>query len=290
MKNKHAIYLLIALLCGGTQLLAQIKDLKMYQKTATGLYYKLHKQNKTGVKAKEGDMVKLHFQLFTEKDSLVRSTFSEPRAIQTALPKPAFRGALEEGLIMMAAGDSASFLVSADSMFRDYGQLPPFLRKGSLIKFNVKMLSVLSEAEYRKKMEEELNALKAIQEAEITDYMAKKGLKATQKLPSGLIYVQTQAGTGNQALPGKKVNVHYTGTLINGDKFDSSKDRNSPFSFQLGGGQVIRGWDEGIALMKEGEKGFLLIPSHLGYGPTGAGQSIPPNAILVFEVELLSVE
>ncbi|HLD36595.1 MAG TPA: FKBP-type peptidyl-prolyl cis-trans isomerase, partial [Planctomycetota bacterium] len=97
-------------------------------------------------------------------------------------------------------------------------------------------------------------------------------------------------GTGAEAKPGMMVQVHYTGWLTNGTKFDSSKDRGQPFQFALGKGQVIRGWDEGVAGMKIGGKRKLTIPSDLGYGARGAGNAIPPNATLVFEVELLGLK
>ncbi|MFZ5503887.1 MAG: FKBP-type peptidyl-prolyl cis-trans isomerase [Pseudomonadota bacterium] len=106
---------------------------------------------------------------------------------------------------------------------------------------------------------------------------------------SGLVIEDTTPGTGHEAASGHEVSVHYTGWLTDGRKFDSSKDRNDPFSFQLGAGQVIRGWDEGVTGMKEGGVRKLTIPPHLGYGERGAGGVIPPNATLVFEVELLSV-
>jgi FKBP-type peptidyl-prolyl cis-trans isomerase len=96
-------------------------------------------------------------------------------------------------------------------------------------------------------------------------------------------------GTGAEAVAGKTVNVHYTGWLTNGTKFDSSVDRGQPFSFSLGAGQVIQGWDKGVAGMKVGGKRKLTIPPELGYGARGAGRVIPPNATLVFEVELLGV-
>ncbi len=106
---------------------------------------------------------------------------------------------------------------------------------------------------------------------------------------SGLQYEELQEGEGALAESGQHVTVHYTGWLTDGTKFDSSKDRNDPFQFHLGAGQVLRGWDEGVAGMKVGGKRKLTIPPELGYGARGAGGAIPPNAVLVFEVELLGV-
>ncbi|MBL7779376.1 MAG: peptidylprolyl isomerase [Chitinophagales bacterium] len=111
-----------------------------------------------------------------------------------------------------------------------------------------------------------------------------------KKTASGLYYVIEKEGTGPKAENGKQVKVHYTGMLANGKKFDSSYDRNQPLPFTLGIGQVIKGWDEGIGLMKVGSKYKLIIPSELGYGANGAGGVIPPNATLIFDTELMSVE
>ena len=114
-----------------------------------------------------------------------------------------------------------------------------------------------------------------------------------QTTPSGLQYEDTVAGSGAEAKAGQTVSVHYTGWLYEdgqaGRKFDSSKDRNDPFEFSLGAGQVIRGWDEGVQGMKVGGTRQLVIPPQLGYGARGAGGVIPPNATLLFEVELLGV-
>ncbi len=106
---------------------------------------------------------------------------------------------------------------------------------------------------------------------------------------SGLKYVDMEVGAGEEARAGQPVKVHYTGWLTNGSKFDSSVDRGQPFSFPLGGGRVIRGWDEGVAGMKVGGRRKLIIPPQLGYGARGAGGVIPPNAELIFEVELLGI-
>jgi FKBP-type peptidyl-prolyl cis-trans isomerase FkpA len=112
----------------------------------------------------------------------------------------------------------------------------------------------------------------------------------TSKTPSGLTIEDLAVGVGAAASAGQSVTVHYTGWLANGDKFDSSKDRNDPFVFHLGAGQVIRGWDEGVQGMLVGGRRKLTIPPELGYGTRGAGGVIPPNATLVFEVELLGID
>jgi len=107
---------------------------------------------------------------------------------------------------------------------------------------------------------------------------------------SGLKYTDTKVGTGAEAKAGQTAVVHYTGYLTNGTKFDSSKDRGQPFSFPLGGGRVIKGWDEGVQGMKVGGTRKLTIPANLGYGAQGAGGVIPPNATLVFDVEVLDLK
>jgi FKBP-type peptidyl-prolyl cis-trans isomerase FkpA len=112
----------------------------------------------------------------------------------------------------------------------------------------------------------------------------------TTTTASGLKYEDIKTGTGDVATAGKTVSVHYTGWLTNGTKFDSSKDRGQPFEFPLGGGRVIKGWDEGVQGMKVGGVRKLTIPANLGYGDRGAGGAIPPGATLVFEVELLGIK
>ncbi len=111
------------------------------------------------------------------------------------------------------------------------------------------------------------------------------------KTPTGLVYLVTHKGTGRMPKAGETVFVHYTGTLTNGVKFDSSRDRGEPFPFELGAGRVIKGWDEGIAKLRVGDQAILVIPSTLGYGERGAGNGeIPPGATLIFIVELVDIK
>lgn len=114
--------------------------------------------------------------------------------------------------------------------------------------------------------------------------------KKIVKTDSGLQYQELKEGTGDAAKKGDTVEVHYTGWLKNGKKFDSSLDRGQPFSFKLGAGMVIKGWDEGVQGIKVGGKRKLMIPPELGYGKKGAGDAIPPDADLIFEVELLKIK
>ena len=152
--------------------------------------------------------------------------------------------------------------------------------------FNAVNAFVNGEEILKKKQEEADKAKQAVWDAKV-----KAKYPSAKKTASGLYYVIDQEGTGALAQPGQTVVAHYTGTLFDdGKKFDSSVDRGQPFEFPIGQHRVIAGWDEGFALLKVGAKGKLIIPSNLAYGATGAGGVIPPNADLVFEVEMLGVK
>ncbi|NPA68949.1 MAG: FKBP-type peptidyl-prolyl cis-trans isomerase [Chlorobi bacterium] len=152
--------------------------------------------------------------------------------------------------------------------------------KNKIIFYGISILTLFFVLSCKSDYEKELDDLKAyIEENNIT----------VEPTASGLYYIETETGTGVQAQAGNTVVVDYRGTFLDGEQFDSSYDRGEPFEFVLGAGQVIKGWDEGIAYMKEGGKATLIMPSSLAYGAYGAG-SIPPYTSLIFYVELLDVK
>jgi len=272
-----------------------------FEETETGLFYKFHKQSKSGLKPKMDEVLfcSMEYRTNDKKDSLVfTSKGRKDNVLFVQLMKPAYKGDIMEGLAMMEVGDSASFIVNADSFFfKNAGlkELPPGLKSGGELKFDIaikdkKTLEQMqtlagNEASARKGQADQLQAEEP---AMIQEYITRKGIKE-KPTKSGLYFIESQAGNGAKPNKGQKVTVHYSGFLTNGKKFDSSFDRNEPFTFVLGEGQVIGGWDEGIALMKVGSAATFVIPSVLGYGANGSGQ-IPPFAPLVFEVQLLKVD
>jgi FKBP-type peptidyl-prolyl cis-trans isomerase len=236
-------------------------------------------------------VVTLNLKYITSKDSLVFDSWKMGKPIQLKIAKSSFKGDLMDGLTLLTVGDSASFLINADSLFtKTFGApRPAFIDSSSFLSFTVKVISTTTDAALKA---EELKAEKenAMKENEIiAKYIADKQITPS-KSSSGLMYIISEPGAGEQAQAGKTVKVHYTGRLLDGTKFDSSLDRNEPIEFKLGQGMVIKGWDEGIALLKVGGKALLIIPSDLAYGSRGAGGVIPPFSPLTFEVELVSVQ
>ena len=284
---KKLIGLALAL-CIGTFAFAQTIKYKTSDK---GVRYSIIKANK-GPRIKLDDVVFLHIQYSTDKDSALFNSWANGTGpITIKISKSTFKGDLMDALSLLTANDSAAFLFSADSMFSKTFNMPrpEFIKAGSDMKFRVKIERVTTE-EVLKAEEIKLQKEKEMEEIVAIDkYITDKGL-TVQTSSTGLRYVISTPGTGAQAEAGKTVKVHYTGKLLDGTKFDSSLDRNEPIEFVLGRGMVIPGWDEGIALLKEGGKALLIIPSKIAYGARGAGGVIPPFAPLTFEVELVSVQ
>lgn len=279
-----------------------------FKKSESGLEYKLFSQTKDGKYEakefpslkdstklnKEGQIVRLHMKYITAKDSVLLDSREKGMPFWIPVMKPSFKGGLEEAFAALTPGDSGVFKVNADSLFAKtfQQQLPKFIEKGSTLTFFIKSEKVMSQQEAMMDQQTSMMAFMEKQnktdDAVIQKYIKEKGLQP-QKTNSGLYYVVTQEGNGPKAEPGKMVAVNYTGTTLDGKEFDSSKKQGKPIEFPLGQQAVIRGWDEGIALLNKGSKATFLIPSTMAYGPQESPE-IPANSVLRFDVELVDVK
>lgn len=260
---------------------------KGYQATDNGLYYRLFTNN-GGENPQIGDLLELTMSC-SVNDTVVILPLTKNIIPMT---EPSFWSDFVEGFSMMHKGDSASFIVDIDSSFVNlfgYNTLPPQFSSTDIMRFEVRLDDFYPESEFRFRMIENIKknypaeTEKAV--SELNAYLEKNGVVA-QPTSTGLYYVKTQDGTGEKPSKGSTVKAHYTGCLLDGTVFDTSIERGEPIEFVLGVGQVIPGWDEGIALMSKGEKAVLYIPYYLAYGDRDLGV-IPPFSNLVFEVELI---
>ncbi len=274
----------------------QCESKKDFKTDESGLMYAII-EDKEGTPAKQGDILTLDLlykaqnQTQTPKDSVLFDSKVAGKPLTFMLPASSFAGSFEDALSKLSEGDSAQFQINADSLFEKSFRmpLPPFIEKGSKILFAVKMNKIQTKEQFEKEMSNKAEEQKQKDEATIVQYMADNKMQGT-KLSEGVYYVVGKEGTGKMPANGDTVSVHYTGKLLSGKVFDSSKTSGKPIEFPIGAGYVIKGWDIGISAMKEGETGVLVIPSSAAYGANGAGGVIPPNAVLVFDVELKAVK
>lgn len=264
-----------------------------FKTTPNGLQYRIIKDNKAR-KAVTGDFMKMHMMYKTDKDSLLFSTrdMNHGEPLEIPVTEPQFKGDAAEGFKMLGTGDSAEFKMPVDSIFKNQ-PMPEFAKPGGFIHLFVSVVSVQSAQEREAAQKAEAAESMKADEDKIKSYIETNKLTAKQT-ESGLYYVVEKQGDGPKVNAGQKVTVNYTGMLLNGEKFDSNVDPKfnhvQPFEFQVGVGQVIKGWDEGLMLFNKGGKGKLIIPAALGYGSRGAGAAIPPNSILVFDVEVVDIK
>ncbi len=264
-----------------------------WSKTTGGLNYKIIRDVPGGNMPKLGDNVEMHINTHIGDSSLFNSRkLNNNQPVPFQIMPPSFKGDLVEGFMMMTPGDSALFRVSVDSLKKAGAQLLPWMKDGDVIEYEVTLVSVKSQEEVQK--EAAANAAKQIatDEALLQDYFKKNNIKPL-KTASGLYYTIANPGTGASAKAGEQITVNYTGKTLDGNVFDSNQDPKfnhvQPFSFAVGQGQVIKGWDEGLMLLKKGGKGTLFIPSGLAYAERSPSPAIPANSVLVFDVEVTDI-
>lgn len=281
-----------------------------FDKTETGLYYKFHTKNDNASKAAVGDVLYVRMYNYTEKDTVLDDYRNVKNPIGIRYIEPLYDGDINEGLAMLAVGDSATFIVNAKKFFTNNlraPQMPEFIDSTSVIYFNIKLESIKTKAEFEAEMakaqaerDSVMKEMKNNEETQIADYLKQNRINAKPTL-SGLYIVNKKVGKGKAAQAGKMVKVNYTGYFFDGTIFDTSNEdvaktanihnpqrQYAPIEFVLGTGQVIKGWDEGIATLKVGGVAKFVIPSYLAYGEYGSGP-IRPFTPLVFDVELVDV-
>lgn len=238
----------------------------------------------------ENDMVLLNVIFKDENGNEMYNTVSADQPLGLRYQEEQWKegGLFYEAVLLCGKGDSMTFSIAAGDFFdKTFGTgVPDTIKAESLVDFWVGFVDVMNQEDFVAYRTERITGQ---QSEDIEKYLIENDLKA-ETTESGLRYIITEQGNGQQAKAGDNVVVHYRGTLLDGEQFDSSFDRDRPFEFPLGQGRVIKGWDEGIALLNIGSKATLIIPSALGYGERGAGGAIPPNAVLKFDVELLDIK
>lgn len=263
------------------------------QPTASGIYC-IETAPGSGMKIDSGCQVKVNFKVSTIEGKQIFSTFDRPEPVSFTYGKRFDTPGLNEAVGMMKKGTKATVIVPSNMGFGDAGRgalVPPF----STLVYEVEIKDVMTKAQYDKEqadLKKKEDAKKEQAKKEESSLLQKylKDNKITVKpTADGLYYVEKIKGTGPKAEPGKKVKVHYVGTLLNGKKFDSSRDRGQPLEFTIGKREMIQGMDEGISMMNQGGKALLIVPSSIGYADRNMGD-IPPYSTLVFDVELLEVK
>lgn len=266
-----------------------------FSKTETGLEYKFIVDEAGANTPKIGDYIQVNIVTSVDDSVIFESrkiNNNEPVQFQVAAPQ--MKGDLIEGLMMMTVGDSMIVRMSVDSLIKAGTPPQAWMKQGEnqKIVYNITLVSLKSMEDMKKEQEEQAAKQIGIDDKLLQEYFKENKITAT-KTASGLYYKIDKKGAGENAKPGQKVTVNYTGKTMDGKTFDSNVDPQfqhvSPFSFTLGQGQVIKGWDEGVQLMKKGTKGTLYIPSTQAYGANGQGP-IKANSILIFDIEVTDVQ
>jgi FKBP-type peptidyl-prolyl cis-trans isomerase FkpA len=274
-----------------------LQSCKDYKTTDNGLQYKIIVDS-AGPVIELGGVAYVNMLYKNEKDTFDSKKANMGQPIPIRLPDSiTFKASLEEGLALLSKGDSASFIVSTDSLYKNifHEPIPKEMKPGSMTTFYIKVLKVLTKDSVKaleNKMKEDRVAAEMRNQMQIQqdtlaiiDFLKKGNIKA-KRTPDGVYYVIKKSAPGITLQPGDTAKTFYTGKLMNGSQFDSNVGKE-PFPVVVGYDQVIRGWHSGLMAMKKGEKATLYIPSSLGYGDRGAGSSIPPNAVLVFDIEVV---
>jgi len=267
-----------------------------YRQNENDLYFKFFLRNE-GKTAQLGDLASLHMVMMAENGDVLKNSYIEKEGKPILFPvkMSVFLGDIYEAVGMMAAGDSASFLIPSDSIYQKvfHKPLPQNVKMGSLLKFTIKVQWIKAQNEFE--IKEHVVDVDRVQleeeEKRIEKYMSSHGLEMT-KTDSGVYIEETVKGKGDIAVAHKMISINYTGKFLDDTVFESTfteEEFGRPISVTVGNQQVIRGWEEAFLEMKAGGTYVILVPSHMAFGVKGRGDVVPPDTPLVFEIKVLSV-
>ncbi|MCQ2249753.1 MAG: FKBP-type peptidyl-prolyl cis-trans isomerase [Bacteroidales bacterium] len=246
-------------------------------------------QHQDSIKAKPGDVIFLDMDYFLEDGRKVYSSRDVSDNFRMYAPQDSTKGTINQALMMMHKGDSALFRVKAGPFMASSGVKIKNIADDDPLVFRIRMKDIYDGTEYQKQIDEYNERMEAQEKMILRDYVRNENIKEKPS-ESGLYRIVTQPGSGTETAAGKKVTVHFVGSLVDGSEFDNSYKRGQPFTFQLGVGKSIPGFEEGISQMRKGEKCRLIFPSSLGYGSRGVGGRIAPFSTLIFDIELIDFE
>jgi len=275
------------------------------ESTPYGLTFTRHRTG-TGPQVRDGEYLVMNLVAIDENDSVWHDTYKENQPMIVRVAPPVLPGLKEPGETgvyrMLHVGDSVSFDIDAETIYvRTWNQeLPNYMDPGLEVTYQLSVIEIVDEEgleKYRLRNLERYEAERIENQIRqygkdttaIANYLKEKSIVAVKTL-SGLSYTVDRDGTGPVAKSGKKVAVRYTGKLLNGNVFDSNLDAVDPFVVNVGRGDVIAGWEEALQLVKKGGKYTFYIPSLYGYADQGSGAKVPPNAVLVFEMEVKDIQ
>jgi FKBP-type peptidyl-prolyl cis-trans isomerase len=298
MQAKHILFA-----AGATLLMASCKNNVDFKKTKGGMPYKLFTEGK-GANPVEGDILKLQF-IRKINDSVLVSTYQQGAPAYIPFSTQTQPYDISEVMGSVHKGDSIYAVQLVDSFIaRNPQSVPPNFKKGDKVITMVKILDIFKSQEAARKDEMEtkerafstdptIKAQLAKDAGLLNEYMSKNGIQAT-KTKNGVLVQVTAQGSGPKVETGKLVSLMYKGYTLDGNTFDTNMDNSfkhtEPLDFVVGGGQMMKGFEEAVMSLKKGDKAKVLIPSALGYGAQGNGGSIPPNSNLVFDLEVLDVK
>ncbi len=270
--------------------------------TDSGMKYIVYKEN-PGPKAKRRDFVTVEMVYKTEYDSVLFDSRQNKIPMRFQLEQPPFAGSMEEGITYLAAGDSVTFFVSADSMVQKvFAKMtngnylrPGFLKSGSFLKFDVKLLRIQSELDASEEMYHELDRLAALEKSDIAKYIAEHHI-TEQPDTSGVYVIKNTEGKGAPVVTGKSVSINYTGRLFDGTVIDANDKAGKPTTLIIGNSKMLKGWDIAFRKLRQGDKATVIIPSAKAFGEEGVRNKmngmyvVQPNTPLLFDIEILEVK